>query len=100
METTAFISPSPTKKNTSTKTTTVVKTVFDVDITSEELLELCGFLMLKEDYLRTTSPDGALGDLWVLFRMRNDFAGAEMFRKRIQDQDFRERITYTDLVPS
>jgi hypothetical protein len=78
----------------------VPETVFDANITKDEILELFGFELSREEYMQTMRRDSALGDLWVLFRMRGEVQKAEEYKNLITDKAYKTRLGYTDLVPS
>jgi hypothetical protein len=61
-------------------------TIFDYDVTEQELSLLYIDCSSKEDYLRKTSPKKILQDLYVLFRMREDLVRAGSIRQKLFDK--------------
>lgn len=64
----------------------ITATVFDYDVTSEELNLLYIKSKNKEEYLRSVTPKKVLHDLYVLFRIREDYLRAGEIRKRIFEE--------------
>jgi hypothetical protein len=60
-----------------------VNTVFDYDVTTQELKLLYVEQTTKEEYLQKKSPKKILQDLYVLFRMRDDLVRAGSLRKKL-----------------
>ena len=58
-------------------------TVFDFDATDHELKLLYIGCKTREEYLLKASPKKILQDLYVLFRMREDYMLAGTIRKRL-----------------
>jgi hypothetical protein len=61
----------------------IKETIFDYDITPQELKFLYIKYNTKEIYLEKTSPKKILHDLYVLFRMREDYIRAGTIRKKL-----------------
>jgi len=60
-----------------------VNTIFDYDVTTQELKLLYVEQTTKEEYLQKKSPKKILQDLYVLFRMRDDLVRAGSLRKKL-----------------
>jgi len=61
----------------------ITTTIFDFDVTAEELKFLYIETATKEEYLHKVSSKKILHDLYVLFRMREDYFHAGEIRKKL-----------------
>lgn len=64
----------------------MMSTIFDYNISIQELKLLYVESTTKEEYLQKTSPKKILQDLYVLFRMREDLVRAGSVRKQLFEQ--------------
>ncbi len=61
-----------------------MKTIYDYNITKNEL----GYLLVKipeKEYLKVSTKQKKISDLYCLFRLRNDFENMEKIEKSIQE---------------
>ncbi len=58
-------------------------TIFDYDVTRDELKLLYIKCVTKEEYLEIATPKKILQDLYVLFRIREDFVRAGKIKKKL-----------------
>lgn len=79
-----------------------METIFDHNITPEELAEFFGPVKdnFKADYLRIVdSPDAAFAHIYKLYLMRGDQATADKFLQKIQDDQYRFDVGLIDVLP-
>jgi hypothetical protein len=100
METTAFISPRQKTNTRNGKSDGLQpsETVFDFNMTPEEIIEMFGYAMSEAEYKEFLSEDSRYADLYLLFRDRKDTERAQYYKSLIKSKSFRESLDYTDII--
>jgi hypothetical protein len=75
-----------------------IETIFDYDVTDDELEELLGGIESVNDYLSVTSQDTAYADLFFLHQIRDNKARAQFFLNQITDDNYRRAISFPSCV--
>ena len=76
-----------------------METIFDHNPTREELTNLLGSAIPREEYFAAaTNQESEYGELYRLFMLRNDPARAGRFLDLITDPIYRLNVSQVDLV--
>lgn len=76
-----------------------METIFDHNVTSDELVTLLGSVVSREKYLSSPlDSDGENGMLYSLYSLRNDAAKAAHFLAKVKDKHLRFDLQQNDII--
>jgi len=75
----------------------IKETIFDHDLTADELYKLTGFEdTTYKQYQIALTPNCALGDLWTLFKIRGDTQKAQEYFDRIKSKKYKWTLKFLE----